>query len=50
MFDIVPQLAEKLKKDFESGVDNNAQIQNLKKMIRDKKGTYIEAEEIANEI
>lgn len=50
MVDIVPQLLEKLKKDFESGVGHNAEIQRLKKLIREKKGTYIDAEEIAKEI
>ena len=50
MADIVPQLLEKMKRAFESRVDSNAEIQRLKKLIQDKKGTYIEAEEIAKEI
>lgn len=50
MEDIVPELLEKLKRDFENGVNNNAEIRRLRELILNRKGSYIEAEEIAKEI
>lgn len=50
MENIVPELLEKLQKDFENGVNNNTEIQRLHELIQNRKGSYIEAEEIAKEI
>lgn len=50
MVDVVPQLAKKLKRGFESGVGNNIEIQRLQQKIRYRNGTYADAEEIAKEI
>ena len=50
MEDIVPELLEKLQKDFEDGVNNNTEIQRLRELIQNRKGSYIDAEDIAQEI
>ena len=50
MTDIVPELLEKIQKDFQNGVNNNSEITRLRELIRNRKGSYIEAEEISKEI
>ena len=50
MKDIVPELLEKIQKDFENSVNNNAEIARLRKLIESREGSYIEAEEISKEI
>ena len=50
MKDIVPELLEKIQKAFENGVNNNAEIARLRKLIESREGSYIEAEEISKEI
>lgn len=50
MTDIVPELFERIKKDFENRVNNNAEIRRLRELIQNRKGSYVEAEKIAKEI
>ena len=48
--DVAPTLLEQLKKDFNSRMQGNQKLQNLRKLIEEGKATYIQAEEMAVEM
>lgn len=50
MTDIVPELLEKIQKEFSEKLKNNADIARIEKLIKEGKATYIEAHEYADKV
>lgn len=50
MNDIVPELLDKIQKDFQEQVKKSAKLKNLRKLIDNKQATYEQANEYAIEV